>query len=453
MTPKSDQAEQRAASIVAGTWRKPADTLSASVDDIAERIHDEMTAEAPDSGEWDVASEEALAAAEMSVEETDESDVPADMTAEPDQPEPQAAAVAKPEPAPEDPFAALAAMAAKYQSGPQENTWRETASRYETPRPIVQEAAQPAHARPLAPAMAQRPAAPEIETVDVQDHAVALADDLHLPDVAYDEPQARRYDDLDAEFNNLLNEMSSGERREPAPAAYAPIHRQPAYVEQRPAPQPQRPVAAAPAPVRYEEDPYEAVSDSDFEEAMAAFEADADDDQALGAPMAPMAERRPRRGLYIAAIVGGLALIGGIGAVAMSFGGINDASEIALVKADGKPFKVRPATPGGTTMPDRDSTVYDTVSRAGSSTEAPTQEQLVNTAEEPLDLPVPNDEETIDDVASIAKGEDRVEQVDEPDTLASQETIAVAPRKVRTMVVKSDGTLVPREEPGSRSRK
>ncbi len=357
-------------------------------------------------------------------------------------------------------------MAARYQTGPQENAWREAASKYEAPRPAAVEAAQPAPTKSYS-APAARPAAPEIETVDVHDGAVALADDLHIPEIGYDEPPVDRYDDLDAEFNSLLNEMSTGERREPQ--AYAqPIHRQPAYVEQRsaarpqPAPQPVRaqPAAAQPAyrddrpayrderPAYHDDRPvhqdkhYDAISDQDFERAMAAFEAEADenDDEDFAQPMAPIAEKRPRRGLMLAVIVGGLALIGGISAVALSFGG-SGATEIAMVKADNKPVKVRPENPGGSTVPNQDSNVYDTVSRSG-ATDAPTQERLVNTAEEPLNLPSLDDEE-IDDVA--AKDEDRVEPTPEPE-MANQETIAVAPRKVRTMVVKSDGTLVPRDE-------
>jgi hypothetical protein len=51
--------------------------------------------------------------------------------------------------------------------------------------------------------------------------------------------------------------------------------------------------------------------------------------------------------------------------------------------------------------------------------------------------------------ASTPKGEDRIEQLieEEPGVDTSVEVAAVAPRKVRTMVVKSDGTLVAREEP------
>jgi hypothetical protein len=119
--------------------------------------------------------------------------------------------------------------------------------------------------------------------------------------------QSDRYDDLDVEFNNLLNEMSTGERREPAMQANASIHRQPAYVEQRPTRQ-QMPTGQAPTEHAYRDDRYDTISDQDFERAMAAFEAkaeDEDDDQDFGPPMTPIAEKRPRRGLWVAALVGG----------------------------------------------------------------------------------------------------------------------------------------------------
>jgi len=435
---KQRDAEIRTASIVSAGWRKPA-TAFADQDRYATADH------AEDGPGIDPDLADALEAA----------------AAEPASPEAQPVA-AKSEPVYEDPFAALAAMAARYQTGPQENSWRETASKYEAPRAPAVDATQQPQAKSYG-APAPRPAMPDIETVDVHDHAVALADDLNIPEIGYDEPAVNRYDDLDAEFNNLLNEMSTGERREPAQQSYAPVQRQAAYVEQRPAPTPRpqpapQPVRAQPAaPPAYrnehaayhDDNRYGSISDQDFERAMAAFEAEADDDEneEFRAPLAPIAQKRPRRGLMLAAIVGGLALIGGISVVALSFGG-SSLSEIAMIKADNKPVKVRPENPGGSTVPNQASSVYDTVSRSGAA-QPPTQERLVNTAEEPLDLPLPNDaesEEVVDDVAAMAKDEDRVEPTAETE-VANQETIAVAPRRVRTMVVKSDGTLVARVEP------
>jgi hypothetical protein len=50
-------------------------------------------------------------------------------------------------------------------------------------------------------------------------------------------------------------------------------------------------------------------------------------------------------------------------------------------------------------------------------------------------------------VVPTPKGEDRVEQVTEASPAQNPDAAVVAPRKVRTMIVKSDGTLAPREDP------
>src|SRR5690606_29338541 len=57
---------------------------------------------------------------------------------------------------------------------------------------------------------------PDIETVEVPEQAVALSDDLDIPEVPYQDEPAPAYDDIDAEFASLLNEMNSPE---PASAA------------------------------------------------------------------------------------------------------------------------------------------------------------------------------------------------------------------------------------------
>ena len=50
--------------------------------------------------------------------------------------------------------------------------------------------------------------------------------------------------------------------------------------------------------------------------------------------------------------------------------------------------------------------------------------------------------------APAPKSEDRIAQVlQDADKGTNADVVAVAPRKVRTMVVKSDGSLVPREDP------
>jgi hypothetical protein len=158
--------------------------------------------------------------------------------------------------------------------------------------------------------------------------------------------------------------------------------------------------------------------------------------------------------MMIAAVVGGVAVLGGVGAFMLSFGDSNgSASAPVVVKADETPIKVRPTNPGGSTVPNQESKVYDAV-RGTDANGAPQQEKLVTTAEEPVDMTPPAVEEDVaasDDTPAMSgapKGEDRIEQiVNDAASDSDTEVAAVAPRKVRTMVVRPDGTLVPREDP------
>src|SRR5690606_30726778 len=57
----------------------------------------------------------------------------------------------------------------------------------------------------------------------------------------------------------------------------------------------------------------------------------------------------------------------------------------ALVQADPDPLKVKPENPGGAMAPNADKAVYDRVAGQGES-EAPAQQTLITTEEEPIDL-------------------------------------------------------------------
>ena len=170
-----------------------------------------------------------------------------------------------------------------------------------------------------------------------------------------------------------------------------------------------------------------------------------------------------RRGLLIAAVVGGVALLGGVGALALSFGKGEGADVPVVVKADNGPVKVKPENPGGTSLPNQDNKVYDAVKGTDGTAATPTQEKLVTTSEEPVDMaaveakpPTPacsrpaGDRRTTDDRAP--KAEDRVDPAANADDEATVEAIAVMPRKVKTMVVRADGTLAPREDPAPARR-
>lgn len=301
---------------------------------------------------------------------------------------------------------------------------------------------------------------PDIETIEVTDKAVALADDFDIPDLPEEEdvPPTAAYDDLDAEFSSLLNEMNAEPPTAQAAAAYddplAGSFGERPYERDLPTP---RQAAHAPAPAAYadasEIDAF-GFDAGDMRDAPAGgapyaqddyeFDQDFDQDASQHHLAAHGAEKRRSRGLLIAGLIAGVAVIGGIGALAFSFGG-GEGGTPALVRADDAPVKVRPENPGGSTVPNQESKAYETVAGEGGPG-TPRQESLVTTAEEPLDVTPQAEEE--DEIASLSgKSEDRIEQiVQDAQNQTDSELAAVAPRRVRTMVVRPDGTLVPRED-------
>lgn len=169
-------------------------------------------------------------------------------------------------------------------------------------------------------------------------------------------------------------------------------------------------------------------------------------------------QSRPRRGLLIAASVAALFLVGGGGVYAWTAftGDTVGSGEPRVILADKDPIKVVPEEKGGKTVPNQDKAVYDRV--AGDAVTTPQQEQLVTTMEEPVDvvqrtltpetLPFDGPEDGVEAVIA-AENENRVlPGVDEPETAVAEggNKPLVSPRKVKTMIVKPDGTLVAREE-------
>jgi hypothetical protein len=424
----------------------------------------------------------------------------------------------------DDPYAALAALTASMRSTEPAKSWRQEAA----PAPAMDAPAeqeqheQDAEEQDDYYASASYEDFPDIETVDVPEQAVALADDLDIPEVAFEEnvPSQPAFDDLDAEFASLLNDMNSPEKT-PAPAPAYQADDYSAEFERAFARQEQaHPVSSYAAPAAFAagvaggatfagasnvaygsaagDDDADYVPGSRQPEAQNQFavddfsyDPDVDEDMAPSEYAAATRETPQRRGMLVAAIVGGVAVLGGIGAFAMSFGdGGSDAP--AIVKADAEPIKVRPENPGGATVPNQDNKVYDSVAGAGGEA-GPRQEKLLTSAEEPIEMPAPEPEpepriveaapadaapadpvdakpvevKPVEQAAAPegdlpqalpagdqppalpqAKSEDRIEQViQEAGIDNSVEVAAVAPRKVRTMIVKADGTLVPREDP------
>ena len=321
-------------------------------------------------------------------------------------------------------------------------------------------------------------AAPDIETIELAEAAQAVVDDLDIPEPDYEAPGSSGglYDDLEGEIAQAFGDMSV---EEPAPAA------QPSALPEwgaaaaaagtaaygATAASPASAAAAAFQPQEHQQpsayavgegqwQPEDGFPDDDFD-----YETDLEQAIAMSSyEDEPATNAQPRnRNLMIAAVVAGVAVVGGVGVFAMSlFGGGSD--EPAIVRADEDPMKVRPENPGGATVPNQDNEVYQRVTNGASDT-APEQERLISTAEEPVNIDAgeqqaalpPAISETGDNqpavgnepAAAAPKAEDRIEPAaaEAEGVGANNDVLAVAPRRVRTMVVRPDGTMVPREEP------
>ncbi|MER8386254.1 SPOR domain-containing protein [Mesorhizobium sp. M1428] len=362
---------------------------------------------------------------------------------------------------------------------------------------------------------------PDVETVDVPERVVALADDLDIPELNFDddEPVAPAYDDLDADFASLLTEMNATDIA-PAPvrsagyddeydAGFAAGYKQDRSETRAYGAKPaEAPVSAAAASYADAADgfdlgplpggqPVSQADDFTFDELD--YDPELDDEMSVPGLAERGAERQPRRrGLLIGAVVGAVAIAGGLGAFALTLGGKSGGDAPVIVKADNRPIKIKPENPGGTVVPNQDNKVYDAVVKGAKPAE-PVQQKLVTNTEEPVDLKAnepesrvvdlsPNDPDAADDIdapgtvasdtdasgtnppdtnapdpnalganaagatetaaAPAPKSEDRIAQVlQEAEKGANPEIVAVAPRKVRTMVVKPDGSLVAREDP------
>ena len=162
-----------------------------------------------------------------------------------------------------------------------------------------------------------------------------------------------------------------------------------------------------------------------------------------------------------------IVVFGGVAYAGYTFlardGGLGIATgEPRVITADKDPVKVVPDNPGGKTVPNQDKAVYDSV--GGAAAEAPKQKALVSSDEQPVDVvqrtltPEMLPEDNDSDVATppmatpvgdtqdprLLPGQDKA-AADEADN--ADQAPSVSARKVRTMIVRPDGTLVARDEP------
>lgn len=180
-----------------------------------------------------------------------------------------------------------------------------------------------------------------------------------------------------------------------------------------------------------------------------------DGEYASGLHGAEATEQSGSRGPVVALAVLGLAVLAGVGAFGWSMmsGGEGAGDEgPRIIRADKEPVKVLPENPGGATVPNQDKAVYDRV--AGADDAQSGQPTLVNTAEEPVDVV----QRTLDPSVLPLEGRDDLPNVKSEERLTAQDgsevgpgagagTPVVSPRRVRTMVVRPDGSIVAREDP------
>jgi SPOR domain len=149
-----------------------------------------------------------------------------------------------------------------------------------------------------------------------------------------------------------------------------------------------------------------------------------------------------RSSLFVPGVAAAVVLLAVAGAVAYKWTG-GSGGEPVVIMADKTPIKVQPETTSTATVPNQDKAVYD--KGATAAPEAPKQDQLVTTQEQPADLSADEDEGDQATAPIDGKVEARVDPAQQ-DVAANDQPAerngAIAPRKVQTMVVKPDGTMV-----------
>ncbi|MGV1802339.1 SPOR domain-containing protein [Agrobacterium vitis] len=348
--------------------------------------------------------------------------------------------------------------------------------------PAAQQPSRPAEAAPVqaaapivepAPQHVSEPVplpfdAAEISDQDEHLEAVAHLDVPDLPPVEDAAPATYRQDydfDIDSELATLLDQTveprSASAPSKPAQAVAAaavaaPVAPMPPLAEQ---------VKNMPSD---DFDVFEKALEEDFRKSL-------DGPHSFGAkpggpvPMPLEAEdyddyeepRGSRRWMAMAAAAV-IVLVGGGGVYAWmktSGGETFSSNEPKVVMADKGPVKVVPADPGGKSVPNQNKAVYDRVS--GSAPDQPQQKSLISSQEEPVDvaqrtlepdnLPLEQESEADNagmNGAGMSGDAPQTGQNGQPGDAAKQgDQQSLSPRKVKTMIVRPDGSLVAQESP------
>ena len=307
---------------------------------------------------------------------------------------------------------------------------------------------------------------PEVETLDMAGYEPIRSEELDVPELPVEEPVTAPtdIDDLAAELNqafDFVDTQATAAAMEPSSYAAPPSRVDDVALEdwerdwdRTPPAAPAAASAAAFAQSQRGFDDFDLGRgnfdlDRGNDEFASYSHQDASDMDALEPPPVPRHADNRRRNMFIAGGVVAVALFGVIGVFAMWSGG--GSGEPVLLQADADPVRVRPENPGGAVVPNQDNQVYQRVAGGGEEPE-PSQARLIDSTEEPVDLTVQSGPRVvgprIELTADPAKVEDRLEAGDGEmaASATNEDFVALQPRRVRTMVVRPDGSIVPRED-------
>ncbi len=140
-------------------------------------------------------------------------------------------------------------------------------------------------------------------------------------------------------------------------------------------------------------------------------------------------EGRSHNGFKLAVGALAVALLLGMGVVGWGyFSGQGDGGEPTVIKADSTPAKVKPKDPGGEEIANQNNEVYNQV--AGNSASEPAQEELISGRQQPVDVQPKADTRLVPDAQANA---------------GESAPLGLSPKRVKTLTVKPDGTIVSSE--------
>ncbi|UJW73499.1 SPOR domain-containing protein [Rhizobium sp. SL42] len=321
---------------------------------------------------------------------------------------------------------------------------------------------EPVPAKPL-PAEPAARAVPEYEDsvgfdpaeIAEQDEQIESFSGMDVPEVPMAEarpqaaPQADYDFDIDSELATLFNEPVAS----PPPATPLPSAGRVAVET------PVKPAAAQPPLDEFEA--FERALEEDFRTSLNStqtFERETRGHITIAGEAQGFRRIKPYLMAGTAAVVlllgaGGLYAWLGTGSV-----GTLTSGEPQVIAADKDPVKIVPENPGGKSVPNQDKAVYDRV--AGNGVEDPKQTSLISSEEEPMDvvqrtlipenLPMENEGQDGAIATPVGETEDpRLLPDGQPaeTAAAAEDPGTITPRKVRTMIVRPDGTLVAQDVP------